>query len=67
MGNGYFNNKNVSHLWEKIKDFVRDYAQVRVEPPSFVLDPETGILYMKGGANVDFIVVDGVLYYKIED
>lgn len=33
--------------------------------PGFYLDVETGILWIKSGIGVDFIVNDGVLYWKI--
>jgi hypothetical protein len=36
-----------------------------VVAPDFVVDTETMTLYMKGGVGVDFIMEDGVLYWKV--
>lgn len=44
-------------------DRASQYSQITA--PDFYLDIETGALYQKGGAGVDFAVADAILYWKI--
>ncbi len=44
-------------------DRASQYSQITA--PDFYLDIETGALYQKGGAGVDFVVADAILYWKI--
>ena len=44
-------------------DRASQYSQITA--PDFYLDIETGALYKKGGAGVDFAVADAILYWKI--
>lgn len=44
-------------------DRAETYASIT--EPRFYLDETTMHLYMKGGAGVDFVVVDNVLYWKV--
>lgn len=44
-------------------DRASQYSQITA--PDFYLDIETGALYQKGGAGVDFSVADAILYWKI--